>query len=111
MHLGSLTSIADMKPENFRHILMNNKVHESVGGQSTVAKNINLSAIVESFGVIKMFLAESSSELKQKIKEFLFCSEPSFLEVKICPGSRDDLGRPTKTPVENKVSFMKFIEN
>ena len=111
MHLGSLTSIADMKPKNFRHILMNNKVHESVGGQSTVAKNINLSAIVESFGVIKMFLAESSSELKQRIKEFLFCSEPSFLEVKIRPGSRYDLGRPTIKPIENKVSFMKFIEN
>ena len=111
MHFGSLTSIADLKPNNFRHILMNNKVHESVGGQSTVAKNINLSAIVESFGVIKMFLAESSSELKQKIKEFLFCSEPSFLEVKIRPGSRDDLGRPTKAPLENKVSFMKFLEN
>ena len=90
---------------------MNNEVHESVGGQSTVAKNINLSAIVESFGVIKMFLAESSLELKQKIKEFLFYSEPSFLEVKIRPGSRDDLGRPTKAPLENKVSFMKFLED
>ena len=111
MHLGSLTSIADLKPNNFRHILMNNEVHESVGGQSTAAKNINLSEIVESFKVNKMFLAESSSELKQKIKEFLFCSEPSFLEVKIRPGSRDDLGRPTINPVENKVSFMKFLED
>ena len=111
MHLGSLTSIADLKPNKFCHILMNNEVHESVGGQSTVAKNINLSAIVESFGIIKMFLAESSLELKQKIKEFLFCPEPSFLEVKIRPGSRDDLGRPTINPVENKVSFMKFLEN
>jgi len=111
MHLGSLTSIADLKPNNFCHILMNNEVHESVGGQSTVAKNINLSAIIESFGVIKIFFAESSSELKQKIKEFLFVSEPSFLEVKIRPGSRDDLGRPTINPVENKVSFMKFLED
>jgi len=109
--LGSLTSIADLKSNNFRHILMNNEVHESVGGQSTAAKNINLSQIVESFKVNKMFLAESSSELKQKIKEFLFCSEPSFLEVKIRPGSRDDLGRPTINPVENKVSFMKFLED
>ena len=111
MHLGSLTSIADLKPNNFRHILMNNEVHESVGGQSTVAKNINLSAIIESFEVIKMFLAESSLDLKQKIKEFLFCSEPSFLEIKIRPGSRYDLGRPTIKPIENKVNFMKFLEN
>ena len=90
---------------------MNNKVHESVGGQSTVAKNINLSSIVNSLGASKMFLAESFSELKRKIKEFIFCSEPSFLEVKIQPGSRDDLGRPTIKPIENKVNFMKFLEN
>jgi len=111
MHLGSLTSIADLKPNNFRHILMNNEVHESVGGQSTAAKYIDLSGIVNSLGASKMFKAESPNELKQKIKEFLFCSEPSFLEVKIQPGSRDDLGRPTINPVENKVSFMKFLEN
>ena len=111
MHLGSLTSIADMKPKNFRHILMNNKVHESVGGQSTAAKNINLSKVINSLGASKMFFAESPNELKQKIGEFLSNSELTFLEVKIQPGSRDDLGRPTKTPVENKVSFMKFIEN
>jgi len=111
MHLGSLTSIADMKPKNFRHILMNNKVHESVGGQSTAAKNINLSKVVNSLGASKMFFAESPNELKQKIGEFLSNSELTFLEVKIQPGSRDNLGRPTKTPVENKVSFMKFLEN
>ena len=111
MHLGSLTSIAGLKPNNFRHILMNNEVHESVGGQATAAKEINLSAIIESFGVNDIFFAESSSELKHKVIEFLSSSKPSFLEVKICPGSRDDLGRPTINPVENKVSFMKFLEN
>ncbi len=31
---------------------------------------------------------------------------PSLLEVKICMGSRDDLGRPTSTPGENKRAFM-----
>ena len=111
MHLGSITSIADMKPKFFRHILMNNKVHESVGGQSTAAKYIDLSGIVNSLGANKMFKAESPVELKQYIGEFLSCSNSSFLEVKIQSGSRDDLGRPTKTPVENKVSFMKFLEH
>ena len=111
MHLGSLTSIAGLKPKNFRHILMNNEVHESVGGQATAAKEINLSAIIESFGTSDIFFAESSLELKHKVSEFLSSSKPSFLEVKICPGSRDDLGRPTIKPIENKVSFMKFLEN
>ena len=110
MHLGSLTSIASLKPKNFRHILMNNGVHESVGGQETTAKNIDLSAIVEAIGGSKMFKAETSAELKKCTIDFITCSGPSFLEIKIQPGSRQDLGRPTNKPVVNKENFMKFLE-
>jgi len=110
MHLGSLTSIASLKPKNFRHILMNNEVHESVGGQDTAAKNIDLSAIVGAMGPSKMFKAETTAELKTNITDFMTCVGPSFLEVKIRPGSREDLGRPTIKPVNNKENFMGFLE-
>ena len=110
MHLGSLTSIASLKPKNFRHILMNNEVHESVGGQETAAKNIDLSAIVGAMGPSKMFKAATPAELKAKITDFMKCVGPSFLEVKIRPGSREDLGRPTIKPVNNKENFMGFLE-
>ncbi len=49
MHLGSLTSIASLKPKNFRHILMNNEVHESVGGQETAAKNLDFQIQVRNY--------------------------------------------------------------
>ena len=110
MHLGSLTSIASLKPKNFRHILMNNEVHESVGGQETAAKNIDLSAIVGAMGPSKMFKAATPAELKAKITDFMKCVGPSFLEVKIRPGSREDLGRPTIKPINNKENFMGFLE-
>lgn len=110
MHLGSLTSIASLKPKNFRHILMNNKVHESVGGQNTAAKNVDLSAIVEAIGASKMFKAETLAELKANTANFITCTGPAFLEVKIRPGSREDLGRPTIKPIDNKENFMKFLE-
>ena len=110
MHLGSLTSVASLKPNNFRHILMNNEVHESVGGQETAAKDVDLSAVVKAMGTDKMFQAESLSEIKSIIAEFLSCPGPSFLEIKIRPGSRDDLGRPTIKPADNKENFMKFLE-
>ena len=110
MQLGSLTSIASLKPKNFRHILMNNKVHESVGGQNTAAKYVDLSAIVEAVGASKMFKAETPAELKANITDFMTCTGPSFLEVKIRPGSRGDLGRPTIKPIDNKENFMKFLE-
>ena len=110
MHLGSLTSIASLKPKNFRHILVNNEVHESVGGQETAAKNLDLSAIVEAMGSSKTFKAKTPTELKANITDFMECVGPSFLEVKIRPGSREDLGRPTIKPVYNKENFMGFLE-
>lgn len=111
MHLGSLTSIASLKPKNFRHILMNNEVHESVGGQDTAAKNVKLSAIVEAVGSSKMFMAETITELKTNINDFMQGAGPSFLEIKIRPGSRANLGRPTIKPVDNKKDFMTFLDN
>jgi phosphonopyruvate decarboxylase len=110
MHLGSLTAIASLKPKNFRHILMNNEVHESVGGQGTAAKSIDLTAIVEAVGITEIYKAETASSLKIQFPDFKTCVGPSFLEVKIQPGSREDLGRPTIEPADNKEDFMKFLE-
>ena len=110
MHMGSLTTIASLRPKNFHHILMNNEVHESVGGQATAAKQIDLSAIVKAIGGSKMFKAETLADLKNIISKSLDCIGPSFLEVKIPPGSRGDLGRPTIKPVDNKKDFMIFLD-
>ena len=35
---------------------------------------------------------------------------PLFLEVKAAIGSRENLGRPTTTPAENKAAFMAYLE-
>ena len=110
MHLGSLTTIASMNPKNFRHILMKNKVHESVGGQDTAAKNVEMSAIVEAVGASKMFKAETPAELKENITDFMTCIGPSFSEVKIEPGSRADVGRPKSNSMDKTINFMNFLE-
>ena len=111
MHLGILSSIASLKPKNFYHILMNNEAHESVGGQDTAAKYIDLSAVVKAMGASKMFKAKSSVELKAVFTGFITCTGPSFLEVKIKSSSRENLGRPTETPIKNKELFMSFIKD
>ncbi len=110
MHLGSLTNIAVLKPKNFYYILINNEVHESVGGQYTAAKDIDLSSLVSSMGVFKQCKVSLKDEFEQKLKEFFSTSGPVFIEVKIKPGSRKDLGRPKIPPAQNKLDFMKFIK-
>jgi phosphonopyruvate decarboxylase len=34
---------------------------------------------------------------------------PIFIEAKAAIGSRDNLGRPTTTPTENKIAFMEYL--
>jgi phosphonopyruvate decarboxylase len=34
---------------------------------------------------------------------------PAMLEIRVCPGSRKDLGRPTRSPIQNKADFMNFL--
>ena len=68
MHMGSLSTVGKLNPRNYYHILINNYAHESVGGQETAAKNIDLSAVVEAMGTYRIFKAESLLELKSKTK-------------------------------------------
>ena len=81
---------------------MNNEVHESVGGQATAAKNIDLYSLISAMGHSNMFKVENHDQLKTNIINFMQCVGPSFLEVKIRPGSRENLGRPTIRPIRNK---------
>ena len=39
-----------------------------------------------------------------------FINGPTFIEVIIRKGARDNLGRPKNTPIENKKLFMENIQ-
>lgn len=111
MHLGALTSLKELSPINFKHILLNNEAHESVGGQNTAAKNIDLIDVIRSFGVVDIYQVKTKFNLEQSLKKFMENSGPSFMEVKINIGSRKDLGRPNISPKENKKNFEKFLKS
>lgn len=110
MHLGAMAVIGTAKPENLIHIVINNEAHESVGGLPTVANNINISEIAKACGYEYVTTVDNYDLLD---KELLKCKEIkglSFIEIKSAIGSRDDLGRPTTTPIENRDNFMKFLK-
>ena len=110
MHMGSLSTVGKLKPPNFFHVLINNFVHESVGGQETSAKFIDMVNLVKSNGYRSVFSVEDGARLKSQLEDFLKSNGPCFLEIKVRPGSRDDLGRPTVKPVDNKIAFMDFLK-
>lgn len=108
MHLGALPVIGNAAPKNFIHILLNNAAHESVGGQPTVAGKMDFKAIASACGYSHYYFASDSESIRQAWQNLTqhTNSGPIMLEVKITTGSRDDLGRPTSTPIENKEAFM-----
>ncbi|MBS4208295.1 phosphonopyruvate decarboxylase [Bacillus sp. FJAT-50079] len=109
MHLGAMAVIGEKSPENYIHVIINNGAHESVGGQPTVSMNMNLGQIALGCGYKKIYHAANLDELKPILSEIEGKQGPIFIEIKSAIGSRDDLGRPTSTPIENKKAFMEYL--
>ena len=52
---------------------------------------------------------ETVDQLTRGIQWLAEIDGPALLEVKVNQGSRKDLGRPTRSPMQNKVDFMNFL--
>lgn len=109
MHMGAMAVIGAMSPRNYVHVIINNGAHESVGGQPTVADSINLGKIASGCGYNWSYHVTSLNEFDVVLSEIEGKQGPIFIEVKAAIGSRDDLGRPTTTPIENKMAFMEYL--
>lgn len=109
MHMGSLATVGKLKPANFRHILINNMVHESVGGQETAAGYIDIPGLAKMSGYNNIFSIRDKDQLIDQFDNFLTNKGPNFLEINVKAGSRRDLGRPTIKPVDIKTDFMEFM--
>jgi phosphonopyruvate decarboxylase len=109
MHMGGLAIIGSLSPANFRHILLNNGSHDSVGGHPSAGFKISTTAIAKSCGYKAVFRADTVSQLCQALDTLRLVDGPALLEVRIAPGARKALGRPTGTPKENKQCFMTFL--
>lgn len=107
MHMGALPVIGNHQCENLVHIVLNNQAHESVGGQETVAGKIDLKGLALASGYKQYYCAQDDAGLRSVWEILTTQRGPTLLEIKIAIGSRDNLGRPTKTPKENKLQFMK----
>ena len=109
MHLGAIAILGSRKPGNFTHILINNGVHDSVGGQPTDIGALDLIKSASAAGYQRIDSVSTREELLEVLSSA--SSVFHFIEVKVRPGARKDLGRPTTTPQENRDTLMNFIKN
>jgi phosphonopyruvate decarboxylase len=106
MHLGSIKTVATFANKNFRYVLLNNNSHDSVGGQSTYANNIDFKKFSKSLGFKNFYCIKDDKNLKRNIKKFLSGNSLNFLEVKVTNSKIKNLPRPTDL-IKIKNQFMK----
>lgn len=109
MHMGASSTIGAVAPANFKHIVFNNGAHESVGGQPTIGFDITMTSIALASGYKNVFKAETAVEIQNALLKMKAERGPTLLEIRVNCHSREDLGRPTTSPIENKLQFMKHV--
>jgi len=106
MHLGPLRTIGFLKAKNFKHIILNNNSHESVGEQTTTANGIDFKKLSSSLGYKSYYKIKNLREVKTVLNKFINAQGPSLLEVRIKNGSLKNLPRP-KNLISIKQNFIR----
>ncbi len=110
MHMGAMAINGVSGSRNFVHIALNNGAHDSVGGQPTVAHEIDFIQIAEACNYRTVARLEKKEEITAFVKNIKTTPGPHFLEIRINKGNREGIGRPTIGPVDNKLAFMRFVQ-
>ena len=106
MRMGNLATIGAYAGSNFQHLLLDNGVHESTGGQATVSRGLNFAGIASACGYRSATEAVGQAELQA----FLSRREgPELLQLKTRTGVPEGLPRPTVKPVDVKSRLMNHL--
>ena len=109
MKLGALATIGAYAPERLIHVLLDNGVHDSTGGQATVSASVDFAAIALACNYSYAASCRTLGGFEQAYRKAEATQGPSLIHLKIAPGSMDKLGRPTVKPFEVARRFKAFL--
>ena len=109
MKLGSLATIGAYAPKNLLHLVLDNGVHDSTGGQATVSRSVDFAAVATACGYRYAATADGLDGLAQAWAEAQEAGGPALIHLRIAPGSMAVLGRPTVGPPEVARRFKAFL--
>ena len=86
MSLGVLMTVAEQKPANFYHFMLDNECYATTGGQPVPnAKNVRYDQIALGAGYPRAFTFEALDELAKALPEVLENKGPVFVAMKVTP--------------------------
>jgi len=108
MNLGSLVTIGNLAPKNLIHLVFDNSIHESTGGQPTATKKIKIEKIARACNYNHIFKVSTKNQIVKIFKEIKKYSGPILILIKIEKGK--SIGRRiSKQPKDIRQNFSKNI--
>ena len=109
MKMGTFATIGAQAPTNLVHVVLDNGVHDSTGGQATMSPHVNFAQVAVACGYRSGILCDSQYEFETALKTAQESQGPTLIHAKIAPGSLHNLGRPTVKPKDVARRFQAFL--
>lgn len=111
MHLGAFATNCRYKAGNMIHIILNNGVNESVGGQPSAGYVVNLTKIADACGYRSPGHAvETKEELQAILNGYKKEEMPLFIDVHVRQGIRSDMPKLNIDHKAQKVALMETLK-
>lgn len=109
MKMGTIATVGAYSPRNLIHIVLDNGVHDSTGGQGTVSANVEFADIAAACGYAAAHKCDTVAGFEEAFAAAKAASGPHMIHARIQPGSLEELGRPTVSPPEVARRFKAFL--
>jgi phosphonopyruvate decarboxylase len=110
MRLGAQAIVGYEAPPNLVHVLLDNAIHESTGGQATVARSIDFGAIAAACGYAEVHSLADPAAVAAAVAAG-GVQGPVFIHAPITAGVAADLPRPVVTPPEVCARLRAFLQS
>jgi phosphonopyruvate decarboxylase len=110
MRMGAFATLGAYGPKNLLHLLLDNGVHDSTGGQATVSRLVEFAQIAAACGYAAALEARQVADIVEWLGEPLL-EGPRFARLQIGGTTPRDLPRPNLGPVEVGRRFMQHFHS
>jgi phosphonopyruvate decarboxylase len=109
MRLGAFATVGAYGPANLLHLLLDNGVHDSTGGQATVSPQVSFAHIAAACGYASSLETDDVAHVAEWL-EAAPDNGPRFARLLTRSGTPRDLPRPSVTPIEVKTRLMRHFD-
>jgi phosphonopyruvate decarboxylase len=114
MNLGTLTTIAEMQPQNLYHFVLENGIYATTGGQPIPAQGkVSFTGVAREAGYAAVYDFDDLEQFAVGLEDVLHVPGPVLVCVKTVPNPRapqersQEMARPRRSPSETMVDLRR----